>query len=396
MRPAGLPVNPTATPHSGPKGPVYPPSNSQPPPPVPSYAASVDEHAFAQLQIQDNAGIDRSPSADAARHGIPMQATMGGIPMQATMGAPPPAEATRGVMAGPTGAVMSTDDADNGDIEHTVPPTKIARKLVPRPVLQLPNMPNLVREVEEMLAASALLPEDRKKIDTAYIMRYIRAEVGSTSKAFKRIIATVDWRKTQTPMATGVCSQCEKDHRAHDLRCIGEDMYSRPIMYNCFAAQTAKDPMGLLEHFIVKSEECVRRMGGGVETWVWICDFEGFGLRDAIDPRFSIWLIQMLQNHYPERLGACIVIDAPRIFSILWKAAKSVAASNTLEKCIFLRGPEARAAVAAALFGSAEDVKAKFLVNQMELNRDQKRVKATWGDPHMVPSDFTPVPFAPI
>lgn len=32
-----------------------------------------------------------------------------------------------------------------------------------------------------------------------------------------------------------------------------------------------------------------------IESWVWICDFVGFGLRDAIDPRFSIWLINMLQ-----------------------------------------------------------------------------------------------------
>jgi hypothetical protein len=30
-----------------------------------------------------------------------------------------------------------------------------------------------------------------------------------------------------------------------------------------------------------------------VESWVWICDFEGFGMRDAVDPRFSIWLIQI-------------------------------------------------------------------------------------------------------
>jgi hypothetical protein len=73
-----------------------------------------------------------------------------------------------------------------------------------------------------------------------------------------------------------------------------------------------------------------------------------------------------MQNHYPERLGTLVIVDAPRVFSLLWRAAKSVMASNTLDKCVFLSGQDSRDAMAAVLFDGKG---AAWLQEIMALNR---------------------------
>lgn len=273
------------------------------------------------------------------------------------------------------------------------PPNKIEKKLIPQPLLMLAKMEKRMAELTKLVEGSIhpSAVEDRQWASQACLKRYLRAEEGNVSKAHKRVIATIAWRKEQATIQSSSCSECEKDHRSHDLRCFGEDVYGRPIMYNSFAGCTARNPQGLLDHFILVGEECIRRMQSeNVESWVWICDFEGFGMRDAVDPRFSIWLIQMLQNHYPERLGACVVIDAPKIFNVLWKAAKSVAASNTLRKCIFIYGEEARNTFADVLFGAGRGDDSAWLKEHLRFVRDKQALRAGWAEPHKRPPSFEP------
>ena len=71
-----------------------------------------------------------------------------------------------------------------------------------------------------------------------------------------------------------------------------------------------------------------------VETLVWIVDFEGFSVKDAMDPRFSVNLVSMLQAHYPERMAHIICLSAPSAFSGLWMAVKGLMDKNTRQKIV--------------------------------------------------------------
>lgn len=46
--------------------------------------------------------------------------------------------------------------------------------------------------------------------------------------------------------------------------------------------------------------------------------------------------LNLAANHYPERLGCFIVVDAPRIFSMMWAAIRPIVDVKTKEKIVFL------------------------------------------------------------
>jgi hypothetical protein len=52
----------------------------------------------------------------------------------------------------------------------------------------------------------------------------------------------------------------------------------------------------LVAHFAREFERAARAAPRGAEVQlVWVCDFAGFGLRDAIDPRAAVQLIYLFQ-----------------------------------------------------------------------------------------------------
>ena len=56
--------------------------------------------------------------------------------------------------------------------------------------------------------------------------------------------------------------------------------------------------------------QCVQAMPAGVGQWVWVSDFKGFGLSDC-DPRLAKVFLDLSAEHYPERLGLFLIVDAP-------------------------------------------------------------------------------------
>ena len=51
-------------------------------------------------------------------------------------------------------------------------------------------------------------------------------------------------------------------------------------------------------------------MPPGVGQWVWVSDFNGFGLSDC-NPRLAHTFLDLSSAHYPERLGTFMVVGAP-------------------------------------------------------------------------------------
>ena len=204
-----------------------------------------------------------------------------------------------------------------------------------QPIAHPPPEAEKVKAVREALGAAG----GEGWVTEDCIHRYLRAENGKPALAAERIHATLAWRRDSQPDNVE-CTECLKDHRSHDARFIGSDRHGRPCIYSCFAASKAREPKALLAHFISLLEACIQKMPGHVETLIWLVDFTGFSVKEAMDPRFSINLVQLLQAHYPERMACIICLGAPKAFSGLWSAVKSLMKENTRRKIMFVKGHE--------------------------------------------------------
>lgn len=76
-------------------------------------------------------------------------------------------------------------------------------------------------------------------------------------------------------------------------------------------------------------------MPKGVEEWIWVSDFHGFGVVD-LNPSMARLFLDLLGSHYPERLGVYFLVDTPKIFQVLWKIVKPWLDPVTAAKLVFV------------------------------------------------------------
>ena len=68
-----------------------------------------------------------------------------------------------------------------------------------------------------------------------------------------------------------------------------------------------------------------------VEQWVWVSDFHGFSFSD-LNPRIADTFLDLSAKHYPERLGAFLVVGAPFLFNGLWSVVQPLVDAATRKK----------------------------------------------------------------
>jgi len=58
----------------------------------------------------------------------------------------------------------------------------------------------------------------------------------------------------------------------------------------------------------------------GVEKLTWVVDFAtfSFSIADSTSKNIALAVIDIVQNHYPERLGLGVLLNTPFYFNILW------------------------------------------------------------------------------
>mmetsp|Transcript_16257 Transcript_16257/g.48423 ORF Transcript_16257/g.48423 Transcript_16257/m.48423 type:complete len:233 (-) Transcript_16257:2063-2761(-) len=156
--------------------------------------------------------------------------------------------------------------------------------------------------------------------DEATLQRFFRATGGSYKESRSRLLEHAEWRAEVGP-ETMECSACESDPHSHYMHLIGHDKQGRPVMYSTFALAENKSLGPLVDHMIQAFELAVRAMPPGVESWVWLNDFAGFGLADC-HPGLAMSFIELSGVHYPERLGQLLALDAPSMMTPVWNMVK--------------------------------------------------------------------------
>ncbi|RZF48615.1 hypothetical protein LSTR_LSTR010620 [Laodelphax striatellus] len=171
------------------------------------------------------------------------------------------------------------------------------------------------------------------------LRRYLRA-FKTVDAAFQAILKTNKWRQEYD--VAGLTADCElvKRHlslnKARVLR--HRDMAGRPVIYIPAKNHSASDrDIDELTKFIVYCLEdaCKRCFEEVVDNLCIVFDLRDFGL-GCMDYQVVKNLIWLLSRHYPERLGVCLVINSPALFSGCWAVIRGWLDENTSSKVTFV------------------------------------------------------------
>lgn len=74
-----------------------------------------------------------------------------------------------------------------------------------------------------------------------------------------------------------------------------------------------------MKHLVYLIENAIFNLPEGQEQMAWLIDFTGWSIANNVPVKSARETINILQNHYPERLAVAFLYNPPRIFEAFWK-----------------------------------------------------------------------------
>lgn len=205
------------------------------------------------------------------------------------------------------------------------------------------------RECGRLLSADA-----RAFCSPTTLRRYAVARNGDVRGATDNLLDTLKWREGAVPPSLH-CPACDRDARMHCFFPIGVDERGRVVVYASMARAMTNEREVTVGHMVHTLEHAFKASEalGLHHQWVWIVDFNGFGLRHAMQASTSTATLSTFSTHFPERLGAVLLVNPPGLFDMLLAVVKTVADARTLSKVHIVHVKPADAAREFAAHGIA-------------------------------------------
>ncbi|KAH9256834.1 hypothetical protein BASA81_004947 [Batrachochytrium salamandrivorans] len=156
------------------------------------------------------------------------------------------------------------------------------------------------------------------------LLRFLRARKFDDKESFKMLQLDLEWRKVfeHRPVKSSEVPAVVDFCRNGFLFRSGVDKDNRPIITLKFRhafPRNIKDMNEIVLFWLAYvqrlTEECERN---GTTDFSVICDLEGFSPSVNFSMAMVKVLINILQNHYPERLGFLLLLNLPAAFRMGW------------------------------------------------------------------------------
>ncbi|XP_062097718.1 uncharacterized protein LOC133803633 [Humulus lupulus] len=170
----------------------------------------------------------------------------------------------------------------------------------------------------------------------ACFKRYLEARNWNVDKSKKMLEETLKWRSTFKP----------EDIRWEDIAVEGEtgkiyranfhDRQGRSVLILRPAKQNTASLDNQMRHLVYLIENAILNLPEGEEQMAWLIDFTGWTLSTSVPIKSARETVNILQNHYPERLAVAFLYNPPRIFEAFWKIVKYFLDAKTFHKVKFV------------------------------------------------------------
>eukprot|EP00775_Hariotina_reticulata_P002131 gene2131-2450_t len=134
--------------------------------------------------------------------------------------------------------------------------------------------------------------------------------------------ATLDWRKASGTDDLAAADFADMPFNKNGWVYVdGNDEAGRTIVM----FRKRRDKLAPHEHepylryMMFVLETAVKNMRHGQEQWIWVLDLAAYSPSNAPALSVTLSVLQMLANHYPERLHKAYVVNAPSVFQFAWK-----------------------------------------------------------------------------
>jgi hypothetical protein len=186
------------------------------------------------------------------------------------------------------------------------------------------------------------------------VLRFLRARKFNVEQAMKMVREDVAWRSQENRL--NMRKETAQEILGCDLLQLynyfptwiqGTDKQLRPVSYRQFGKFEIWNVLKLttMEKLIRfhawETEQALRNMyvqsskcGYNIETFVLVVDAAGWGLRLATSDAYAFikGMASTDSDHYPERLGNMIIINAPTMLSIAWRVIQTFLDPVTKQK----------------------------------------------------------------
>lgn len=209
----------------------------------------------------------------------------------------------------------------------------------------------------------------------AELLRFLVAARGKPADAITRLEATLKWRADHVAPGSR-CPECHLRPTSHCLVSLGLGESGRPVLYASPPRAESTDPDAAVAHVACELEKAFA-LPGAAAQWVWLVDMRGYTLWSSLaNTRSGAQMASVFSAHYPERLGAVVLLEPPSVFGVLLSVSSLLDVTTVL--CIHECPPHP---------------KWRGCPHSRRLLRPA--ASCTSPDPHVLPSRVTALPSCP-
>ncbi|KAI5953652.1 PDR16 [Candida jiufengensis] len=192
---------------------------------------------------------------------------------------------------------------------------------------------------------SPLLIQEKSWLTRECFLRYLRATKWNVHETIDRIELTLAWRREfginmpfdSQNKVNGQLTSVENETGKEVI--LGFDNDSRPCLYLKPGRQNTKTSQLQVQHLVLMLEKVINFMPSGQDSLALLIDFKShpIGTQGGKIPPVGVGrqVLNILQTHYPERLGKALLINIPWLGHTFLKIIYPFIDPLTREKLVF-------------------------------------------------------------
>jgi hypothetical protein len=158
--------------------------------------------------------------------------------------------------------------------------------------------------------ATPLADDERLWLTRECLLRYLRATKWVVPTAAQRLRSTLVWRREYGTDRFSADYISEENATGKQVL-LGYDNEGRPCLYLLPQNQNTKETPKRVEHLVYMLEKTIDLHPPGQESLALLIDFRNTGAGGTPSMGMAKQVLNILQDHYPERLGRALLTHRP-------------------------------------------------------------------------------------